>query len=564
MLWLLLSCASSPSESSWPSVVDWTVASSSTSGSTTSETTPETTPETTSETTSETTPTGSGPLWRIHHGPKQHCVAPEEREAARFDTFTFPAATSMSEDMVGSGLVVADLFGDRNPAILTTGEERISLMRAAGNGWVDVTDQAIEDPLVNLAVGGSAADVDGDADLDVFIITENVNRLLINDGGVLRDRAGAWGLAETEWRSMSSSWADIDRDDDLDLVVGNYGQGSGNLHPSELYLNEGDHFVDVSHWLPDEVHDAWVFMTGWYDVDGDAYPDLFSIHDFANIAPHSVLLINDAGEGLTIDTASEFHADARGGMGAAFGDTNGDGTVDIAQTLLDDVSFLTSAPSSMSLGGWAWAFEQSEALGIIINRETGQQFGWGVEFGDLDNDTDLDLHAIFGDWADMGSPEMLAGPSTDALWVQQEDGHFIDEAAEWGVADVDNGRGMVMADIDRNGWLDIVKRELQNSNGLVHRARCGDAHWVGIRLSQPGTMNHFAIGATVDVWLGDQRLRRWIQSGSSSQFSSAPPEAHFGLGEHTAPDRVEVTWPDGTHTEHPFMSGDRWHHIERL
>jgi hypothetical protein len=470
----------------------------------------------------------------------------------------------MSHDMVGSGVVVADLFGDRNPAILTTGEDRISVMRAAGNRWVDVTDLAIEDPLVDLAVGGSAADVDGDADLDVFIITEGVNQLLINDGGVFRNQADAWGLAETEWRSMSSSWADIDRDGDLDLMVGNYGQGAGNTHPCELYLNEGDHFVDVSHWLPDEVQNAWVFMTGWYDVNGDSYPDLFSIHDFANVAPHSVLLTNDGGEGLTIDTASAFHADARGGMGAAFGDTNGDGTVDVAQTLLDDVSFLTSAPSSLSTSGWAWAFEQSEALGIIINRDLGQQFGWGVEFGDLDNDTDLDLHAIFGDWGEMGSPEMLAGPATDALWVQQEDGHFIDEAADWGVADVDNGRGMVMADIDRNGWLDIVKRELQNSNGLVHRARCGDAHWVGIRLSQPGTMNHFAIGAKVDVWLGDQRLRRWIQSGSSSQFSSAPPEAHFGLGDQPSPDRVEVTWPDGAHTVHPFISGNRWHHIERL
>ncbi len=463
--------------------------------------------------------------------------------------------------MIGSGVVVADLFGDGRPAVLTTGEASLTLFRARTDQWIEVTRQAIEDPATVDAVGGSAADVDGDGDLDLFIVTEHKNRLLINDGGVFRDETDAWGLGHHELRSMSSSWADIDLDQDLDLVVGNYGAGPGNLHASELYLNEGDHFVDVSDWLPTEMQTAWVFMTAWYDVNGDTYPDLFSIHDFANVAPHSILLVNNAGKSLSIDHDCEFHQDARGGMGAAFGDTNRDGGLDIAQTLLDDVSFLPSAPFASSLSGWIWAFEQSEALGITIDRTLGQQFGWGIEFGDLDNDGDLDLHGIFGDWAEMGPNE---GPAVDALWEQQGNGAFIDKGPEWGLDDPNNGRGMVMADLNRDGWLDVVKRELQNAEGIAHMARCGSEHWIGLRLSQPGTRNHFAIGATIDVWVGDDRQRRWIHAGSSSQFSGAPPEAHFGLGDQRTPDRVEVTWPDGTLTVHPFLRGDRWHHIERL
>jgi hypothetical protein len=68
-------------------------------------------------------------------------------------------------------------------------------------------------------------------------------------------------------------------------------------------------------------------------------------------------------------------------------------------------------------------------------------------------------------------------------------------------------------------------------------------HWLAVRVSQPGP-NHDAIGAWIEVKVGDSTLRRELTIGGG-HLSGQLGWQHFGLG--PARDaQVRVQWPDGT------------------
>ena len=119
-----------------------------------------------------------------------------------------------------------------------------------------------------------------------------------------------------------------------------------------------------------------------------------------------------------------------------------------------------------------------------------------------------------------------------------------------------------MADVDRDGWLDMVKRQLDGP-GVLYRSNCGEAHWAGVRLEHKSSMNRFGIGAVVDLWSNGERQRRWIHSGSTSMFSGGPSEAHFGLGDTDHIDRIDITWPDGVTSVVENLEVDRWTKVVR-
>jgi hypothetical protein len=94
----------------------------------------------------------------------------------------------------------------------------------------------------------------------------------------------------------------------------------------------------------------------------------------------------------------------------------------------------------------------------------------------------------------------------DALYLASPDGsgsfNFDDQGAEWGVDDEGMTRGVSLADLDRDGWLDIAKRDLAG-NSLLYVSRCGDEGWLTVHLRDPDSMNTYGVGAVVTVTVGD-------------------------------------------------------------
>jgi hypothetical protein len=69
--------------------------------------------------------------------------------------------------------------------------------------------------------------------------------------------------------------------------------------------------------------------------------------------------------------------------------------------------------------------------------------GGGMAVGDFNRDGLADLFVVTG------------GSSPDHLYINDGDGTFTDEAADWGLTDLHCGNGVSVADYDDNGWLDI-------------------------------------------------------------------------------------------------------------
>ena len=124
----------------------------------------------------------------------------------------------------GSGVALGDVDGDGWCDIYFCGMEGNNVLYRNLRNWKfeDVTREARVALEQQLATGAVFADVDGDQDLDLLVNSiGGGTRLLMNDGkGKFSDHAG--GRLVKRFGSMSLALADIEGDGDLDLYVTNY------------------------------------------------------------------------------------------------------------------------------------------------------------------------------------------------------------------------------------------------------------------------------------------------------------------------------------------------------
>jgi hypothetical protein len=181
------------------------------------------------------------------------------------------------------GLVWADLNGDVYPdAVCSHGggggcgcdSGSNELWRSVG-GATSFTLVGGAGGMVDAAGRGrafSAADIDGDGDLDLFHgkapLVASPNSLYRNDGALtFVDVATAWGIDETEG-TVGGLFADYDDDGDPDLLVG----GEEFTRSTRLWRNDGGTFLDVTA----SALGAMPVIAGadFGDLDGDGDLDL--------------------------------------------------------------------------------------------------------------------------------------------------------------------------------------------------------------------------------------------------------------------------------------------------
>ncbi len=479
------------------------------------------------------------------------CAEPARRSEAPFDRQRLPTEVNTSIWLWAGGALAVDVDGDERLDIVAPAESYLKSYKQTPVGTFAEDTSAFGLDMA-WGTGGSAADYDGDGDLDLYLTRfEAENILLRNRGdGRFDNVTDEAGVAAGPYRTMSSAWADFDRDGDLDLFVGNYGwvDESGEnptseflpAEPSYLYVNNGDGtFEDRSHVLPQQVHDGYTYVAGWHDLDVDGWPDLYLINDFG-VAYPNVLLWNREGE-LVADGGAAGLDLQMTGMGLGIGEINGDGLPDLLVPEWNQLRLLQST------GAGLW-IDYAAQKGVQNDNSRGQKVGWGAALEDMDNDGDLDGVVAFGRVRYVN--EVWTNPTRqpDGLWLQGADGDFVDAGEEWGIADDGVGRGFVAADLNDDGWLDLFKRDLDGPD-LLYLSRCGAEGWLRVQLRDPG-MNHFGIGARVEVTVGEQTWWRVVRAGGVNYASSGPPEVHFGLGVWDRVDSVRVVWPDGEVTDY--------------
>jgi thiol-disulfide isomerase/thioredoxin len=138
------------------------------------------------------------------------------------------------------------------------------------------------------------------------------------------------------------------------------------------------------------------------------------------------------------------------------------------------------------------------------------------------------------------------GRERDRLFLGAAHGGFLDLSDLSGADSGLDGRGLVAADFDRDGDLDLFAHHLQRGSHALLRNDLGtgpDRGSLTLELRDDTTPNREGVGATVTVAAGGRRVAQVVARGSGFA-SCGPAELVFGTGSaRTA--RVEVRWPDG-------------------
>jgi len=129
------------------------------------------------------------------------------------------------------------------------------------------------------------------------------------------------------------------------------------------------------------------------------------------------------------------------------------------------------------------------------------------------------------------------------LFANVGNGQFIDVARPTGSDSVKDGRGVAVTDFNRDGRLDLV---MNNNNEtpvlyLNNLRKSGNA----LELKLVGTeSNHDAIGAYVRLTAGGKTMTRQVEAGSGYASQMMLP-VHFGLGSAESVEEIEIRWPSG-------------------
>jgi hypothetical protein len=488
-------------------------------------------------------------------------------------------------ETLGSGCAFLDYDADGWPDILLVnsmdwpGHKRqrstLKLYRNNRNGtFTDVTKAAGLD-IEMYGMGVAVADYDNDGFPDIFISCVGQSRLFHNTGkGAFVDVTQKAGLLSKQGFSTSALWFDYDRDGLLDLFVCNYvrwaaghdvfcsldGKNKSYCTPEAyrgdtcwLFHNRGDGtFEDVTSTSGIFDTSSKSLGVAMLDFDQDGWPDLLVANDtqpnklyrnlrngkFKDVAVEMGLAFSDEGK-------------ARAGMGVDCADFDNSGQPGIIITNFDNEMLGLYRSNGKSF--------DDVAMQAGLGSASRNTLGFGCVFFDADLDGRLDLAVANGHIDDTvrnirGNVGYAQAPQ---LFLNQSDSKFLEVAAQLGggFAQSKVGRGLAVADFDRDGDLDLL---LTTNNGPAYLYRNDQlAGNRSIRLHLVGTKsNRDAIGATVRLHCNGQIQSRLVRSGSSYLSQSELPVT-FGIGKQDQIEKITIDWPSGKTEEYPKLKAGK-------
>ncbi len=233
------------------------------------------------------------------------------------------------------------------------------------------------------------------------------------------------------------------------------------------------------------------------DYDGDGRVDLFFVNfagsilrspeQYASAPDARCRLYRNTGDGRFSDVTDSSGTGFIGfGMGAAWGDYDNDGDLDLYVTAFgDNVLYANRGDGTFE--------DVTAAAGVQDKR-----FSSGCSWADYDRDGDLDLYVCnYVDFVfrpkDQGVTKLQYGteqpytlnpsaylPQANSLFRNKGDGTFEEVAAAAGVADPE-GRSLSASwvDFDNDGWVDLYVANDVSSNGVFRNSRDGAFEDIG-------------------------------------------------------------------------------------
>lgn len=424
------------------------------------------------------------------------------------------------------GVAWGDYDNDGYPDLFVANSDNqpnILLHNQQGGSFIRVESGKLTQLEAN-SESGNWVDYDNDGDLDLFVtnIGNQVNYLFRNDGtdGFLRILDG--DIVTEAQSSTGSCWIDIDHDGDLDVFVSNRDDQNNSF-----FINEGDGtFTQITE--RELVNDGGNSRAcGWADVDGDTDYDLY----VANAHEPNFFYHNNGDGTFTRLTTANLVQPSEYSYGMSWADVDNDTDIDLFVANLE-------ASNEVYLNDGAGNFALVSDEHIIVD---GAKPSKGNTWGDFDNDGDLDFFIANGT------------PGADVrniLYLNDGTGQFTRAQGEPIATASDISAGTAWADYDNDGDLDIYVANWRNNNEdnvLYQNISNAGYGWVKIKLL--GTeSNSFGIGAVLNLTatINGETIGQTRQNLSNTGYGSQNSHIiHFGLGDATQIETLEITWPSG-------------------
>lgn len=414
-------------------------------------------------------------------------------------------------------VAVVDYNGDKYEDLFFTDKRATfpnRLYKNNGNGtFTRITTGEIVTDLAQ-SVTSAWADIDNDGDLDVVVAnnTQKPNYFYINNGNGTFTKNTTAGFAKEVGYYHHASWVDVNNDGKLELFLGNYWPTRFN----ELWKQDSQgNWVLWTDNLLSQTQGSGVGAT-WADYDNDGFQDLLLLNNDGG----NNQLFRNTGNGNFVAVNNAITQHGGHSVGSTWGDIDNDGDMDLF------ISNASNMNNELYKNNGNGTFILVTDAAIV----TDAGHSHGCAFADIDKDMDLDLFVS----NDQG---------IKFLYINDGLGNFTRKTDEWPTANVGMSYAVQFADIDRDGDADMLLANHNNQRNFVFTANNNTQKYLTIKLVGVNS-NKAAIGAKIRVKVGAKWQKREVQSqnGFGGQGSL---QQLFGLGTACRADSVEILWPNG-------------------
>lgn len=444
--------------------------------------------------------------------------------------------------------------------------------------FTDETASLLRDTSISSFIAVAISDMNGDGLNDI---------IRLNDGMILSIEYqeepdsifSTYLFGQTSnWKEWSICIADVDKNGYNDILLG------GEYNKLKL-LKANDQGND---YTLEELENSQIFVQGsnFVDIDNDGLVDIFACHDDGLSFPYSNNGLGNFNYNIgLINTSSTIPSDNSGNYGSVWTDYNNDGNLDlyITKCRLGVTDPLDGRRVNLLF--------QNDGNGNFVDvaEEAGLRplaQSWASDFGDVDNDGDLDCFIInhegkskiyanngdgtfidmtvasgihldltssplgyqcnFDDFNNDGFIDLLYSESDSKIYLFQNNGDFtFTTFTNPFPNEGNNGISPVTGDLNDDGFLDVYVSGWFNGNTkdklFINQL---DTNNYMQFLLQGESSNINAIGARVEIY-GDWGVQiREVRSGESYGIMNSFV-LHFGLGSSNSIDSLIIKWPSG-------------------